>query len=117
LFDFYKDLLGTPLSSSDIINFPALIGLTLIHLTQAAPLIRLFALGDIRMTLFYMNDNSSSRPDGFGSAFFKKNWELVKGCVPDSLNNFHSLSADLHPINKSYIVFVSFISGRSIAEC
>jgi hypothetical protein len=83
----------------------------------SVPLIRPFALGDIRMTLFYMNDNSSSRPDGFGSAFFKKNWELVKGCVPDSLNNFHSLSADLHPINKSYIVFVSFISGRSIAEC
>jgi hypothetical protein len=41
-------------------------------------LVRPFSFDEIRVALFSMNDNSSPGPDGLGSAFYKRHWELVK---------------------------------------
>jgi hypothetical protein len=106
LYDFYKDLLGTPLPSSNTIDLAPLVESTLLTATQAASLVRPFTFNDIRAALFSINGNSSPGADGFGPDFFKKNLQLVKGCLLDSLSDFHSLSADLRPINKSYIVLL-----------
>jgi hypothetical protein len=46
-----------------------------------------------------MNDNASPGPDGFGPAFFKKSWNLVKPTLLESLHAFHGLNMDLRPIN------------------
>ncbi|KAE8782766.1 hypothetical protein D1007_43816 [Hordeum vulgare] len=53
-----------------------------------------------------MNDNASPRPDGFGPAFFKANWELVKQDIFNRMLDFHNGSAELVRINKAYIVFI-----------
>jgi mannosylglycoprotein endo-beta-mannosidase len=60
-----------------------------------------------------MNDNSSPEPDGFGPAFFKKNWDLVKLNLLDSLSSFHNLSSDLRPINKSHIILLPKKEGAN----
>jgi hypothetical protein len=53
-----------------------------------------------------MNDNSSPGPDGFGPAFYKHNWDLVKNDFLAALQAFHSLYTNLRPINKSHIVLL-----------
>jgi hypothetical protein len=63
-----------------------------------------------------MNDNSSPGPDGFGPAFFKHNWNLVKSTLLDCLSRFHSLDSDLRPINKSHIVLLPKKAGANKPE-
>jgi hypothetical protein len=60
-----------------------------------------------------MNDNSSPGPDGFGPTFFKKHWDLVKHCLLDLMRDFHCLSSDLRPLNKSYIVLLPKKAGAN----
>ena len=59
-----------------------------------------------------MKDTSSPGPDGFGPAFFKRNWNLVKNDLMCVLQDFHSL-ADLRPINKSFIVLLPKKAGAN----
>jgi hypothetical protein len=116
LYDFYKDLLGTPLPSSNTIDLAPLVESTSLTATQVASLVRPFTLDDIRAALFSMNGNSSLGPDGFGPTLFKNNLPVVKGCLLDSLSDFHSLSADLRPINKSYIVLLPKKAGQQARQ-
>jgi hypothetical protein len=73
LHDFYKNLLGTPVTSLDQLDLASLVTSTSLTPSQASALARPFSLEEIRTALFTMNDNSSPGPDGFGPAFFKKN--------------------------------------------
>jgi hypothetical protein len=124
LHDFFHNLLGTPIPTSDTINLLDLVESTSLDSTQAASLIQRFTLEEIRTALLSMNDNSSPGPlsmndnsspgpDGFGPAFFKKHWDLVKHYLFDSMRDFHSLSSDLRPLNKSYIVLLPKKAGAN----
>jgi hypothetical protein len=86
------------------LDLPSLVSSTSLDSFQAASLIQSFSLDELRAAVLSMKDNSSPGPDGFGPAFYKKNWDLVKTNLFSSLNDFHSLSTDLRPINKSFIV-------------
>jgi hypothetical protein len=87
LHDFFKDLLGTPQPALARLIFFPLVTLTSLDYTQADTLVHPFTLEEIRKALFSMNNNSSPGPDGFGPAFFKRNWDLVKGNLLEALNN------------------------------
>jgi hypothetical protein len=52
-----------------------------------------------------MNNNSSPGPDGFGPAFYKKHWDLVKNSLLASLDDFHSLSTNLRPSTNPILFF------------
>ncbi|XP_071680432.1 uncharacterized protein [Lolium perenne] len=113
LHGFFKNLLGTPVGASDHLDLASLVSSTCLSPSQASALVRPFSLDEIRTALFTMNDNSSPGPDGFGPAFFKKNWDLVKKSLLDSLSSFHTLSSDLRPINKSHIVLLPKKEGAN----
>lgn len=66
-----------------------------------------FTLSEIRLALLSMKDDSSPGPDGFGPAFYKKNWDLVKMDLIRLMTDFSLSKADLKRINKSYIVPVT----------
>ncbi|KAK1616189.1 hypothetical protein QYE76_021706 [Lolium multiflorum] len=116
LHTFFKSLLGTPLPASDNLNLSHLVQSTSLDSSQAASLIRPLTLEEIRDALFPMNDNSSPGPDGFGHAFFKRNWDLVKHDLLVALADFHSLSTDMLHINKSHIVLLPKKAGANKPE-
>jgi hypothetical protein len=60
-----------------------------------------------------MDDNASPGPNGFGPAFFKKNWVLIKFALVDLMADFHALDADLRRINQSFIVLLPKKPGAS----
>jgi hypothetical protein len=97
LHDIFKELLGAPVLASDCLDLATLVSSTSFDSPQAASLIRPFYLAEIHSALFSMKDNSSPGPDGFGPAFFKRNWELVKDTLIESLQNFHALDIVLRP--------------------
>lgn len=63
-----------------------------------------------------MNDNASPGPDGFGPAFFKSNWTLVKDDLFNLLADFDAYSADLRRFNKAYIVLLPKKIGANHPE-
>lgn len=84
--------------------------------SQARDIVRPFTLEEIRLALWGMNDNASPGPDGFGPAFYKVNWNLVKDDLLNLLNDFHCGKADLRRINKAYIVLLPKKVGANQPE-
>jgi hypothetical protein len=80
---------------------------------QASEIIRPFSIQEIRAALFAMDDNASPGPDGFGPAFFKANWELIKSHLMLLVADFHAMKADLRRINRSFIVLLPKKQGAS----
>jgi hypothetical protein len=106
LHGFYKNLLGIPRSSEDCLDLPSLVSSTSLDSFQASALIQPFSMDELRTAVLSMNSNSSPGLDGFGPAFYKKYWDLVKHSLFESLQDFHSLTTDIRPINKSFIVLL-----------
>lgn len=63
-------------------------------------------MDEIRYAILSMNINASPGPDGFGPAFFKANWDLLKFDLLDLMNDFHKGTAELARINKAFIVLL-----------
>lgn len=78
LHSFYKQLLGTSNTCALLSGLPLMFQLCSLDSFQSAQLVRPFSLPEIRSALFAMCDSSSPGPDGFGPAFFKQNWNLVR---------------------------------------
>jgi len=53
-----------------------------------------------------MNSNASPGSDGFGPAFYKSFWDLVQPNVMSFMTDFHGRKANLHCINKAYIMLI-----------
>lgn len=53
-----------------------------------------------------MNSNASPGSDGFGPAFYKTFWDLVKPNFMSFMTDFHGRRANLNCINKSFIVLI-----------
>jgi hypothetical protein len=113
LKDYFKSIIGCPSTSNFSFDANDLLTSSSISSQQAADLIKPFSLDEIRQALFSMNDYASPGPDGFGPAFFKRNWDLVKNDLARLLADFHSLDADLRRTNQSFIVLIPKKEGAS----
>lgn len=60
-----------------------------------------------------MKDDASPGPNGFGSPFYKSNWNLVKMDLLNLLNDFHAGIADLKRLNTNHIVLLPKNSDAS----
>ena len=106
LTSFFRNLLGTPATCSIPFDLSPLMSSTSLDTFQASKLVEPFTLDEIRSAVLSMKSDSSPGPDGFGPAFFKKYWNLVKASLLSFLHDFHSLKVDLRPINQSFIVLL-----------
>jgi hypothetical protein len=73
-------------------------------------------MDEIKSATLGMDVNSSPGPDGFGPAFFKENWNLVKDDLFAHLGAFHASNTDLRRLNKSYIVLLPKRLGATSPE-
>jgi hypothetical protein len=53
-----------------------------------------------------MRSDSSPGPDGFGPAFFKSFWHVIKGDLMAFLEEFHRGGANLAGVNQAYIALL-----------
>lgn len=98
--------MGTPSTSRFSFNLNSLFMNSSLSSHQANDLTRPFTLDEIKLALWGMNDHASPGPDGFGPAFYKANWDLVKLDLLNLLADFHCCNADLKRINKAFIVLL-----------
>ena len=116
LLDFFKNLVGTVARASFSFDLPSLLVGSSLSTSQARDIVRPFMIEEIKLALWGMNDNASPGPDGFGPAFYKANWNLVKNDLLNLLNDFHSSKADLRRTNKAYIVLLPKKLGATQPE-
>uniref|UniRef100_A0A8I7B1C9 Reverse transcriptase domain-containing protein n=1 Tax=Hordeum vulgare subsp. vulgare TaxID=112509 RepID=A0A8I7B1C9_HORVV len=113
LHDYFKNIIGTTSNSAINFDLDRLLSDSKLTTSQACSLIRPFSLEEIKMAILTMNVNASPRPDGFGPAFFRINWDLVKHDLLALMNDFHIGSADLRRINRAFIVLLPKRVGAS----
>jgi hypothetical protein len=65
-----------------------------------------FTEEELRGTLWSMRSDSSPGPDGFGLAFFKSFWTMVKRDLMAFLEEFHRVGAHLAGVNQAYIMLL-----------
>lgn len=104
--NFFKNLMGANPSVSSSFDLDSLLLPNSITSAQAADLSRPFTLEEIKAALWAMKDDASPGPDGFGSAFYKSNWDLVKLDLLNLLTDFHAGKADLKRLNTAHIVLL-----------
>lgn len=106
LHRFYLNLLGVRDSTTFSFDLNSLTTNSSLDSHQSNSLVSHFTLGELKSALWAMKDDSSPGPDGFGPAFYKKNWNLVKHDLLALLYDFYKSEADLKRINKSHIVLI-----------
>jgi exonuclease III len=116
LLNFFKQLVGTVSTVSSTLNLHLLFRSSSISPSQATSLVAPFSMVEIKSATFGMDVNSSPGPDGFGPAFFKENWNLVKDDLFVLLGAFHASNTDLRRLNKSYIVLLPKRLGATSPE-
>jgi hypothetical protein len=101
LHDFFKDLIG--LAPPGIVSdaFIDVLALRPLSSSDAQALISPFSLDEIKSALWDMDCNLSPGLDGFGPAFYKKKWDLLKFDILSLFNNFLFSYDYLRRINKS----------------
>lgn len=116
LLHFFKGLMGVSSTVNTTIDLDSLLRPNSITTAQAADLSRPFTLDEIKEALWAMKDDASPDPDGFGPAFYKANWHLVKMDLVNLLSDFHSGSADLQRLNQAHIILLPKRSDASMPE-
>lgn len=53
-----------------------------------------------------MKENSAPGPDGFGVAFYKKCWEIVKDELMEMVNDFYRENLDITTLNYGMITLI-----------
>nr|XP_040256667.1 uncharacterized protein LOC120974274 [Aegilops tauschii subsp. strangulata] len=106
LHSYFTDLLGTSAPSLFTFDLLNLFRDSQLTHSQALSLSRPFSLDELRAAILAMNSNASPGPDGFGPAFFKANWDLVKSDLLALMEDFHKGTAQLNRINKAFIVLL-----------
>jgi len=65
-----------------------------------------FTSAEIRKAVHSMRSTASPGPDGFGPSFFKATWSVSFASMIDLFQGFHDHTADLEPINRSYLILL-----------
>ncbi|XP_021747229.1 uncharacterized protein LOC110713074 [Chenopodium quinoa] len=84
---------------------------------QQNQLLVLFSPQEIQEAMFDIDDNKSSGPDGFSSAFFKSHWQVVGSSVVTTVQFFFAHDYILKEWNRTFLNFQNaFVSERLISN-
>jgi hypothetical protein len=67
---------------------------------------RPFTEEEVKETVFGMNEDSAPGPDGFGVAFYKKCWNIIKGELLEMVNDFYMGNLDINRLNYGVITLI-----------
>jgi hypothetical protein len=67
---------------------------------------RPFTEKEVKETVFEMSEDSAPGPDGFGVAFYKKCWNIIKGELLEMVEDFHRGDLDIGRLNYGVITLI-----------
>lgn len=108
LHAFYLNLLGSPTQTAWDFRLEDLypeIAPGLNHIDAV------FDKDEIHLAYKYMDSNASPGPDGFGPLFFKTMWAATSSDLLSLFSAFHSHTADIERLNRSYLVLLPKKAG------
>lgn len=104
IINFYKKLIGTD-SSAKAIDFSGYEG-PVVDMSDHLMLCSFPTSEAIRDVVFDIGNNKSPRPDGFGSMFFKRSWDLVKDDVCKAVMEFFRNGKMLKQFNATFVSLI-----------
>lgn len=99
---FYKNLLGSRTTTSNLIDLASLYPSPLDLSSLTLP----FSEQEIHNAIKSVPRDKSPRPDGFGSGFYQSFWNLVKHDIFNLFQEFYQETLDLERMNRSYMVLI-----------
>ena len=79
-------------------------------------LIKPFSEKEIKHAIFEMKEDSAPGPDGFGVAFFKNFWEMIKDEIIDMVNDFYLGNLDISRLNYGVITLLPKIKNANTVK-
>ena len=78
---------------------------------ETRELIRLSNLEEVKTALFSIDSNKTPGPDGFGAAFFKTYWNIIKKDMFDCITEFFLTGKLLKELNHTFIALIPKIAN------
>lgn len=103
--DYFQDLLGRAPDTRTINREVMEQGKT-IRIQDQLRLIRPVTAEEIKKAMFDIHHNKSPGPDGYGSGFFKKTWEIVGESIVEAAQEFFRTAKLLKQVNTTLISLI-----------
>ncbi|XP_042056346.1 uncharacterized protein LOC121800923 [Salvia splendens] len=100
--EFYSTLLGTK-KEPEPINVDIIRQDPLVSEEDSRDLVRAITVEEIKEALFDIGNDKAPGPDGYSSAFFKKQWERVGNDVVDAVKEFFETSQLLKNFHPKFV--------------
>jgi hypothetical protein len=97
--DFYKNLFGPSIPCAMKVHEDFWEGRSELSTEETIHLIRPFDEEEIKQAIGLMHVDSAPGPNGFGVAFFKNFWYLIKGDLMKMFRDFHGGNLDIQRLN------------------
>ncbi|GAA0171436.1 hypothetical protein LIER_25464 [Lithospermum erythrorhizon] len=103
--EFYKDLFGTAIPSSPIDTEMLKVG-EVLNTDERGTLVAPITTEEVKETIFDIGDDKAPGPDGYSSAFFKKNWKIVGEDFMNGVKEFFSYGKMVKQLNHTIIALI-----------
>ncbi|KAL2930019.1 LINE-1 retrotransposable element ORF2 protein [Bienertia sinuspersici] len=86
--DYYKELLGKAMTGRAHVHLEIIMKGPVLQEDQKSKLVQPFTKEEVRKAIFSIPGNKSLGPDGFGTQFYKHNWDLIGEEVTTAILDF-----------------------------
>ncbi|KAL2894159.1 hypothetical protein RDABS01_010068 [Bienertia sinuspersici] len=106
LLQFYQELLGSETSQREVV-MPEIINRgPVLNEGQRESLIAPFTKDEIKKAMFSIHGDKTPGPDGFGSYFFRDNWEIVGDEKYEAVSSFFDSGKLLKEVNSTFLSLI-----------
>ncbi|KAL2923281.1 hypothetical protein RDABS01_014772 [Bienertia sinuspersici] len=104
--DYYKELLGKAMTGRAHVHPEIVMKGPVLQEDQKSKLVQPFTKEEVRKAIFSIPENKSPGPDGFGTHFYKHNWDLIGEEVTTAILDFFESGKLLKEINNTFLVLI-----------
>ncbi|KAL2905400.1 LINE-1 retrotransposable element ORF2 protein [Bienertia sinuspersici] len=104
--DYYSNLLGWKMGEREAVNADTVSRGPRLTEEQKRRLILPFSRKEVKDAIFSIHGDKSPGPDGFGTHFYKHNWDLIGEEVTNAVLDFFKSGKLLKEINNTFLVLI-----------
>ncbi|KAL2893324.1 LINE-1 retrotransposable element ORF2 protein [Bienertia sinuspersici] len=108
--DYYKELLGKAKEGRTQVHSEIIKKGPVLQEDQKRKLVQPFTKEEVRKAIFSIPGNKSPGPDGFGTHFYKQNWDLIGEEVTNAILDFFESGKLLKEVNNTFLVLIPKVS-------
>ncbi|KAL2904477.1 hypothetical protein RDABS01_003187, partial [Bienertia sinuspersici] len=104
--DYYNELLGRKMGEREKVNSNTVRRGPVLTEDRKRRMITPFTREGVKKAIFSIHGEKSLGPDGFGTNFYKHNWDLIGEEVTNAILDFFKSGKLLKEINNTFLVFI-----------